>query len=268
MTTATDIAQRTTILQMVRAEVNLRELHRWMGMKRLQDPDHAMHCLLTECFGRDLAPRPFRMIAPRGGNRGVLYGYGQADADTLRQAAETFADPLQLRALPPSSLDSKLMPAKWPAGKRLGFEARIRPIVRSRRDLLQEPEAPARRFKTGGARPGKECDAFLWEAITHPEKGGMQRTREEVYAQWLSEQLQRHGGAELGQVRLVSFQRTRSFRKRQSRHSEGPDVVMQGILMVTEGGDFARLLARGIGRHLAYGYGMLLLRPPGKTAES
>ena len=44
-------------LQMIRAEVDLREFQRWMGNKRLQDPDHAMHCLLTECFG-DLAPSP------------------------------------------------------------------------------------------------------------------------------------------------------------------------------------------------------------------
>ena len=31
-----------------------------MGMRRLQDTDHAMHCLLTECFG-DFAPKPFRV---------------------------------------------------------------------------------------------------------------------------------------------------------------------------------------------------------------
>ena len=46
-------------LQMIRAEIGLRDFQRWMGMRRLQDPDHAMHCLLTECFGKDLAPKPF-----------------------------------------------------------------------------------------------------------------------------------------------------------------------------------------------------------------
>ena len=36
---------------------------------------------------------------------------------------------------------------------------------------------------------------------------------------------------------------------------------MQGILTVTDSAAFAALLARGVGRHRAYGYGMLLLRP-------
>ena len=266
-TTASDVTAgpKAATLQMVRAEVNAREFQRWMGMKRLQDADHAMHCLLTECFGRDLAPKPFRLIMPRDGGQGVLYGYGTADSDALRQAADTFADPLQLRVLPMSGINSKPMPSEWQAGKRLGFETRIRPVVRPHKDPAKVSPDLLRHFKEGGTRPGKECDAFLWEAITYPEKGGMQRSREEVYAQWLAGQLERHGGAQLepGQTKLVSFQRTRAFRKRYSRYSEGPDAVMGGNLTITDPDAFAGLLARGIGRHRAYGYGMLLLRPPG-----
>ena len=266
-TTASDTASdpKAATLQMVRAEVNAREFQRWMGMKRLQDADHAMHCLLTEGFGRDLAPKPFRLIMPRDGGQGVLYGYGAADSDALRQAADTFADPLQMRVLPLSSINSKPMPSEWQAGKRLGFETRIRPVVRLHKDPSKVSPALLRHFKAGGTRPGKECDAFLWEAITYPENGGMQRSREEVYAQWLAGQLERHGGAQLepGQTKLVAFQRTRSFRKQHSRYSEGPDVVMQGNLTITDPDAFAGLLARGVGRHRAYGYGMLLLRPPG-----
>ena len=40
-----------TALRMVRGDVDLREFNRWMGTRRFQDPDHAMHCLLKECFG-------------------------------------------------------------------------------------------------------------------------------------------------------------------------------------------------------------------------
>ena len=47
----------TGALQMVRAEVSVRDFQRWMGTRRLQDPDHAMHCLLTECFGDLEYPR-------------------------------------------------------------------------------------------------------------------------------------------------------------------------------------------------------------------
>ena len=141
-------------LQMLRAEVNVQEFHRWAGLRRLQDPDHAMHCLLKETFG-ELAPKPFRLIAPRAGSRGCLYGYGQALADGLRDAAQTFADPQQLRALPPSSIDSKPMPSEWQSGKRLGFELRVRPVLR----------------KSGGsARPGSEQDVFQVKAETFPQE--------------------------------------------------------------------------------------------------
>ena len=243
----------TTLLQMIRAEVNVRDFQRWMGMRRLQDPDHGMHCLLTECFGPDLAPRPFRAIFPRGGSRGCLYGYGLAGADDLREAAGVYADPLQARIIPPHSIDSKPMPAEWTSGNRLGFEVRVRPIVR--------------RTDKADTRPGKEWDAFQLEAERHPQ-GEMARSREEVYTDWLRKQFDGRGGATLESATLTSFQRTRAVRRLHSRYSEGPDALMRGTLEVTDGPAFAKLLAGGVGRHRAYGYGMLLLRPAGRTAAT
>ena len=169
-----------------------------------------MHCLLKETFG-ELAPKPFRLIAPRAGSRGCLYGYGRALADGLRDAAHTFADPQQLRALPPSSIDSKPMPSEWQSGKRLGFELRVRPVLR----------------KSGGsARPGSEQDVFQVKAETFPPRE-MPHSREEVYADWLSGKLNGNQGVslELSRTKLVSFQRTRSIRKLHSRYVEGPDAV-------------------------------------------
>lgn len=241
----------TQTLQMVRAEINVRDFQRWMGMRRLQDPDHGMHCLLTECFGRDLAPKPFRAIFPRGGFQGCLYGYGSTGADELREASGAYADPLQSRIIPPHNIDSKPMPAEWAEGKRLGFEVRVRPIVR--------------RTDKADSRPGKEWDAFQLEAEQHP-KGGMERSREEVYTDWLQRQFQIRGGATLEAATLVSFQRTRAVRRLRGTYSEGPDALMRGTLEITDGPAFARLLTRGIGRHRAYGYGMLLLRPAGRAA--
>ena len=91
----------------------------------------------------------------------------------------------------------------------------------------------------------------------------MKRSREDVYNDWLREQFQRRGGAQLEKkASLKSFQRTRVIRRRGSRPIEGPDAIMSGTLTITDGDEFAELLARGIGRHRAYGYGMLLLRPP------
>ncbi len=281
MTTATNTVPETATLQMVRAEVNVREFQRWMGTRRLQDPDHAAHCLLIECFG-DLAPKPFRLIVPRGGSMGCLYGYGQSDADELRESAAICADPLQTRIIPASTIDSKLMPAEWQTGKRLGFEVRVRPVVRLQKDLNRVPPDKQRLFrqdKRNGEReckprPGMECDVFQWKALLY-DKGKMPYTREQVYTEWLSDQLGRirkdqngrqiglTGGASLDveRTKLVSFQRTRAFRKLHTRYSEGPDAVMRGVLTITDSAAFSDLLRQGIGRHRAYGYGMLLLRP-------
>ena len=247
-------------LQMIRAEIDLRSFHRWAGSRRMIsrnafDEGYAMHCLLIESFG-ERAPKPFRMIAPRGkargpldgsGWRGVLYGYGDAGADALREASTVYADPLQCSALQVDGLKSKPMPIAWRPGQRLGFEVLVRPTIR--------------RSKRAASHPGTEWDAFLWEAIQH-EKGGMKRSREDVYSDWLGEQFRRRGGAELEEAGLKSFQRTRVIRRRAARPIEGPNAVMSGVLTVTDGEKFAKLLARGIGRHRAYGYGMLLLRPP------
>ena len=247
-------------LQLIRADIRVHNFQRWMGIKRLQDVDHAIHCLLTECFG-DLAPKPFRLIVPRSAACGVLYGYGHAEADALRDAAGIYADPLQAKILPGHTINSKPMPTEWRAGKRLGFETRVRPIVRLEKDTSRVPSGVQRYFKGGGLRPGKECDAFLWEAIKHPETSTTRRSREEVYTEWLSGQFDRRGGARLESADLRSFQRTRAVRKLHTRHSEGPDAVMRGVLTITDATAFTALLAQGIGRHRAYGYGMLLLRP-------
>ncbi len=260
MTTTT-----TATLQMVRADIDLREFNRWMGLRQLQDPDHAMHCLLKECFG-ELAPKPFRLVATRGATMGCLYGYGESAADALRESSAVCACPLQEKVLPPSSLDSKPMPTEWRAGQRLGFEVRVRPIVRLKRDISRVPPDKLRRFRAGDAdapRPGKECDAFLYEALDSSATLGMTRTREEVYVDWLGRQLDKIGGARLKKDKtgLVSFRRHRAIRKLHRRYSEGPDALMRGELTIGDPAEFAKLLARGVGRHRAYGYGMLLLRP-------
>ena len=91
----------------------------------------------------------------------------------------------------------------------------------------------------------------------------MKRSREEVYSDWLSDRLTRRG-ARLEEASLKSFQRVRVVRKLRARTSEGPDAVMRGTLSVTDPGEFAGVVAHGIGRHRAYGYGMLLLRPARK----
>lgn len=239
-------------LYMIRADINLPDFQHWAGgSRRLMiggddfDAGYAMHCLLNESFGH-LAPQPFRLIMPRGRDdrRGELYGYAGVDAAALRAVAGMFADPLQQRIF--TSLDAKVMPTVWQPGTRLGFETLVRPVVR--------------RSRRSDTRPGKEIDAFLLEAEQQPPEA-RKRSREDVYKEWLERQLRNHGAALLEDARLRSFQRTRVIRKLHGPYSEGPDAVMQGVLTITDGDSFASLLARGVGRHRAYGYGMILPRP-------
>ena len=178
----------------LRADIDVRAFYRWAGSRGMIsrnafDPGFSMHCLLTESFGRDLAPKPFRVIIPRDRDRdpGTFYAYSNSPAEELRDAAQTFACPLQAKSLPASSIDGKPMPSSWQMGQRLGFEVLIRPVVRCAR---------------GSEMTGKERDAFQVEAERHP-KGGMRRKREEVYRDWLSSRLTQRGarlerGARLG----------------------------------------------------------------------
>ena len=74
-----------------------------------------------------------------------------------------------------------------------------------------------------------------------------------------------HGGARIvvegrRDMSLAAFRRTRV--PRGGRRFEGPDAVFQGALTVENLESFVQLLARGVGRHRAYGYGRRLLRPP------
>lgn len=238
-----------TPIHMIRADLDVIAFHRWAGSRRLIarntfDEGFAMHCLLVESFG-EFAPKPFRLLIPRDRHRrGVFFGYCSHGADVLRDAAGTFTDPLQARILPASGMDSKPMPASWKPGRRLGFEVLVRPIVRLGR---------------GAERPGVEIDVFQREADRHP-KGGMDRSREEVYADWLAERLQQRG-AKLEEARLKSFQRVKTIRKLRAHATEGPHALMRGTLTIADPGKFAELVAHGVGRHRAYGYGMLLLRP-------
>ena len=238
-------------LYLIRADINIRQFHRWAGVREIYarkggvfDEGLAMHKLVTEMFG-DLAPRPFRIITPRGGSRGSLYGYAAADAAELRRAAHQNACPLQMRALPPALFDSKLMPAvdEWSAGRRLGFEVLLRPVVR-----------------TQGKR---ERDAFLRPLPLMDEKNPSfaipAPSREDMYAEWLESRLER-GGARLEEAALAAFRLIRLYRMNKPMQP-GPHALMRGVLAVADPARFAQTLAKGVGKHKAYGYGMLLLRP-------
>lgn len=221
------------------------------------DEGRAVHHLLAETFGKGRL-QPFRLItAPRGAG-GQLYAYTRSTRQELLDEAHAAALPEAIAVCELNGLAEKPMPTDWRSGRRLGFEIRLRPVSRL---LTPMPVAGARPFAAGA-----EVDVFLIEALRRhpegpPEVEGLKR--EAVYSAWFAARLD--GAARLeGEARLARFARTRVARQRAA--PEGPDAVLQGELCIIDPIRFAALLENGVGRHRAYGFGMLLLRPRAKAA--
>ncbi len=207
------------------------------------DLGYALHTLLASAFG-EAAPKPFRYF---GDARGML-AYTTHDPDNLKLAAQ-MAPPDVHATLGLERFAMRTFPHQWPDGQQFGFELRIRPVLRT-------PQ-------------GKERDVFL-AALDKNAESDSELSREAVYADWLRNELARGEAATVERLQLDAFHLSASLRKgavtsgkRPARRVAGPDAVFSGELKVRSSAGFAALLARGVGRHRAFGFGMLLLRPPG-----
>ena len=225
------------------------------------DEGRALHHLLDETFGPGVL-RPFRLLVATRRTTGSLYAYCESDGESLRDGGRIHALPEHLSVLSLDRLESKAMPASWTEGRRIGFDLRVRPVRRLKSDLGADNPA---------FRKGAELDAFLVDALRrHPGNSqGMDQdaqSREVVYLDWLAERLGPAAELDRHATRLIRFQRTRVSRG--TAGPEGPDATFHGALTVTDPENFAALLAKGVGRHRAYGYGMLLLRPVSRPAPS
>lgn len=261
-------------LFMIQLEPDAEKASRWMEAQKVvrlgHDDGYGWHALLAACFGGH-APKPFRVIE-RPRRPPQLLGYSSHPIPALQEHAATFAEPAALAALGPvQSMASKQMPGTFRAGQRLGFEVRVRPTVRQDRD--------------GDRSVSREVDAFL-AAVNAADKFALCGQRPElernaVYRDWL---IARFGAAARlmpGSFKIESMRRSMLLRRRHltsdrrelvavgslkkeiaGQQGGSPDAVMTGTLVVESEPQFAGLLARGIGRHRAFGFGMLLLRPP------
>ena len=241
----------TDALHLLHTQPDPQRLAAWAARHRLLDAQgdlgYALHALLHAAFGEQ-APQPFRYLDAEQG----LLAYTYLSPAELAQCA-ALADPDAAAALGlgqtlgHAGMNARPFPMLWPAGHVLGFEVRVRPIVRE-------------------GKTGRERDAFL---AAVEKSGGAELNRSLAYVQWLRELLARQGGAELVEASVTRYQLLGVTRKghkgpgtdaRQSRLVTGPDAVLAGQLRVTDPQAFAQLLASGVGRHRAFGFGMLLLR--------
>lgn len=238
-------------LYLLHIQPDPQRLAAWAARHRLLDREgdlgYALHALLHAAFGEQ-TPQPFRYLDAEQG----LLAYSRLDATGLAQLA-ALADPDVAAALglgqtrQHGGMNVRPFPTQWAMGHTLGFEVRVRPIIRE-------------------GKTGRERDAFLAAAEKTP---GSALDRGEVYVQWLRDLLARQAGAELMDARMTRYQQlgvTRRSQKgsaddvRHSRLVSGPDAVLAGQLRVTNSQAFAQLLASGLGRHRAFGFGLLMLR--------
>jgi CRISPR system Cascade subunit CasE len=240
-------------LHLIELPISMRALNLWAGGRGWGSPFDeglALHHLLGETFGPGLL-QPFRLMVAQGAKFGTIYACSASDAEALRQEARHVITPALAGVIALEQLRSLPRPAPcWAPGQRLGFDIRLRPVVRLASAISGKNENGAE----VAFRKGAEVDAFLAAALRD-----QQTSREETYRGWLGERLGAAATLDLNATRLASFQRTRV--QRNCKRLEGPDAVIHGTLTISDPASFASLLARGLGRHRSYGYGMLLLRP-------
>ena len=251
-----DISSAQSPLFMVQLWLDLRrlvELGRALHLPvQRVDDNYITHCALRELFG-DHAPGPFSVENSSGRYLRVL-SYSSLSSDCLQTTAQAFASPMVYQIPDWARVISKPMPQKFSQDTRLGFELRVCPVIR----------------KSSGGKyhsAGTEVDAFLariWE-VDNPEET---IDREVVYRDWLTNQFERCGAATPCSIQLKQFSLTRMFRRNHQEHRQSttikrPAATMTGTLEVTNSTEFIDLLRRGIGRHRAFGFGMLKIRRPG-----
>jgi len=233
--------------------------------RRDVDLGYLVHCQLGELF-REAPPTLFaipsqhRPAGERANDSVEVLGYASTEASEMLERARRFATPDRWDALVEGSVRSKPMPRGWERGMELGFELRGCPVVRTRRS------------RTSGERLAnpREIDAFLAKVEANPESPVGTLNREGIYREWLAARFVDRSGCDLEACKVISMRRDRFVRRTQKQNEEDhrrskvlerPDVVFQGRLRVKDGDAFNQTLAHGLGRHRAFGFGMLLLKP-------
>ena len=258
-------------LHLVRLPVSPRGLAAFAVANGASDDDggYALHLALRGRFG-EAAPQPFRLMEARDGSLSVL-GYA-ADRQAFGDEALPATDALLDRVFPEAP-QSRAMPSAWHEGQRFGFDVRVRPVVRFGTRIKAEREGSdrAEAREAWWARAG-EVDAWIAGRTRLEREGGdvQALTRDAAYGAWLAARLA--DAVELETIELRQFRRVRTRRSTHGKPGrgrvEGPEAVMAGTLVIRDPAAFAQALARGVGRHTAFGFGMLLLSPPGRPVPS
>lgn len=228
-------------LHLLRIPVHAPRLLRFAHAHGITQPDetlgYTLHAWFAALFGEQ-APKPFRHLD----RRGEVLGYARLPATELLARAQAFAAPQAWAALDVEGVASKPMPIEWRQGQRLRLEVLACPVSR---------------------KEDEEKDVYL-RALDR--MGTNTPPRAEVYRQWFMSQwgeaLRLEQVELLGMINRSPLLRRSRKSGNQLRQVERPQALFGAEAIVNNGPAFAEKLARGIGRHRAFGFGMVLLAPP------
>jgi CRISPR system Cascade subunit CasE len=230
---------------MLRMTLGQSELLRLGGRRvftgRPLDLGYLVHCALKESLG-DGAPGVFSIEEGAGRDLGIL-AYGPLDASVCRERIQL----AERGVIRPESVEAKPLPDSFQAGGVYSFRIRACPVIRKARGA--------------GEDAGKERDVYSEASRMTGGKGDSGRER--IYGEWLAALFSRTAGCRILSLRLVGFQLTTVLRRRADRTAKDfprPDATFEGRLVVEDGERLREALRHGLGRHRAFGFGMLLLK--------
>ncbi len=223
-----------TTVHLISTDMDERYYGRWAERPAYAgtDPSYRIHCLIRETFGPGRILRPFRVV--NGRYRRRLLAYSPMTADEIRERARAkSAGTTREKALSVDILRSIELPS-FQACDRLSFSVLAVPHRRS-----------------NGVR---EIDAYRLA-----QRDGC-TSRQDAYVDWLRDRAERSGIVAVETARLVSYDVTYQIRRR--RHSPLPitRADITGTLRIRRPDRLGEFMLAGIGRHRAYGYGMMMIR--------
>ncbi len=249
----------TTPLHLVRIVLDRRAILRVGVRHRLgqsADDGALLHAGLSQLFASSTDPvrlplHTFAVDDARAASlhqpeRLFLLAYSRTDAQSLTALMGPSSYDLLIRC------ESREMP-ELERNQRLSFRTRVCPVVRTKK-----PGSRFSRREATGRVIAREVDAFVHATLgLQPD---VRIDRAAVYERWLRDRVERQGACAVEQIDLAEFRR--ETMRRGGTRIERPDTVLEGTLVVGDPDEFRKLLVRGVGRHRAYGFGMILLRPP------
>ena len=222
----------------IQTDINMtaaaRHVAQFFPRRAISDPGYVIKTILTEAFGGPVL-RPWALRAQRQ-QHAVIVAYSSKPIDEIT-----------------SRLGLALPSVRTCVGEVFGYP--VPALAKEQRLRYTVRLCPTIRSTNRG-----ETDAFLLAADMVSPNAGL--TRDAIYRLYLAERL---AGVRLDTCRLEGFQLHAMVRKREGGSGlaarKFPDAVLSGELTLVEPSLFMEVLAKGVGRQRAFGYGMVMLQP-------